>query len=195
MAPSVIEFHEETVRKLFALSKYDCCRANKATAAWGIETRVPFLDREFVDYAMSIDPADKLCQGDEIEKRILREAFRGFLPEEILWRQKEQFSDGVGYAWIECLKGHAEEQVTDEMMTVAAQRFPQRTPSSKEGYLYRTIFDGIFKNPTACLTVPVGPSIACSTPTAFRWSQEFAKMNDPSGRAVRGVHLAAVTAI
>jgi len=195
MAPSVIEFHEETVRKLFALSKYDCCRANKATAAWGIETRVPFLDREFVDYAMSINPADKMCQGDEIEKRILREAFRGFLPEEILWRQKEQFSDGVGYAWIECLKGHAEEQVTDEMMAGAAQRFPQRTPSSKEGYLYRTIFDGIFKNPTACLTVPVGPSIACSTPTAFRWSQEFAKMNDPSGRAVRGVHLAAVTAI
>src|SRR5229473_1129029 len=167
MAPTAKEFHEETVRKLFALSKYDCCRANKATAAWGLEARVPFLDKEFLDYAMSIDPADKMCPGQKIEKSILREAFRDFIPEEILWRQKEQFSDGVGYGWVDCLKRQAEEKVTDEMMADVAQRFPQQTPTSKEGYLYRTIFDSIFKNPTACLTVPVGPSIACSTPTAF----------------------------
>src|SRR5205085_6742839 len=195
MAPTPKEFHEETVRKLSALGKYDCCRANKATAAWGLETRVPFLDKEFLDYAMSIDPAYKMCPGNKIEKRILREAFRDLLPEEILWRQKEQFSDGVGYGWVDCLKHDAEEKVTDEMMADVAQRFPQQTPSSKEEYLYRTIFDSIFKNPTACLTVPVGPSIACSTPTAFRWSLEFARMDDPSGRAVKGVHLYAIDTI
>ena len=194
MAPNVVEFHEETVRKLFALSKYDCCRANKATAAWGLEARVPFLDKEFLDYAMSIDPTDKMCPGNKIEKSILREAFQDYLPEEILWRQKEQFSDGVGYSWIDRLKQQAEEQVTDEMMVNVAERFPKQTPSSKEGYLYRTIFDSIFKNPTACLTVPVGPSIACSTPEAFRWSQQFAKMDDPSGRAVKGVHVDAYDA-
>ncbi|MGO9983500.1 MAG: asparagine synthase B [Rhodomicrobium sp.] len=194
MAPGAKEFHEETVRKLFALSKYDCCRANKATAAWGIEARVPFLDREFLDYAMSIDPADKMCPGKTIEKRILREAFQDLLPDEILWRQKEQFSDGVGYAWIDSLKQQAEEQVSDEMMAQAPERFPRQTPTSKEGYLYRTIFDSIFKNPTACLTVPVGPSVACSTAEAFRWSQEFAKRDDPSGRAVTGVHQEAYNA-
>lgn len=192
MAPTAEEFHQETVRKLFALSKYDCCRANKATAAWGVEARVPFLDKEFLDYAMSIDPTDKMCPGKKIEKRILRLAFRDYLPEEILWRQKEQFSDGVGYGWIDCLKRHAEEKVTDQMMVDASRRFPQQTPTSREGYWYRTMFDSIFKNPTACLTVPVGPSIACSTPTAFRWSQDFAKRNDPSGRAVRGVHMHAI---
>jgi len=194
MAPTAKDFHEETVRKLFMLSKYDCCRANKATAAWGVEARVPFLHKEFLDYAMSIDPADKMCPGRKIEKSILREAFQDLLPEEILWRQKEQFSDGVGYGWIDCLKQQAEEQVTDEMMAHAAERFPQQTPSSKEGYLYRSIFDKFFKNPTACLAVPVGPSIACSTPEAFRWSQEFAKRDDPSGRAVKGVHLDAYDA-
>jgi len=195
MAPTAEEFHEETVRKLFALSKYDCCRANKATAAWGLEARVPFLDKEFLDYAMSIDPTEKMCPGKKVEKSILREAFQDFLPDEVLWRQKEQFSDGVGYGWIDSLKRQAEEQVTDEMMAHVAQRFPQQTPTSKEGYLYRTIFDSFFKNPTACLTVPVGPSIACSTPAAFRWSQEFAKMDDPSGRAVKGVHLDAVDTV
>ena len=195
MAPTAKEFHEETVRKLFALSKYDCCRANKATAAWGLEARVPFLDKEFLDYAMSIDPTDKMCPGKKVEKSILREAFRDFLPDEILWRQKEQFSDGVGYGWIDCLKLQAEERVTNEMMADVAQRFPQQTPTSKEGYLYRTIFDRIFKNPAACLTVPVGPSIACSTPAAFRWSQEFATMDDPSGRAVKGVHLDAISTV
>jgi asparagine synthase (glutamine-hydrolysing) len=195
MAPTAKEFHEETVRKLFALSKYDCCRANKAPAAWGVEARVPFLDKEFLEYAMSIDPADKMCPGKTIEKRILREAFRGLLPEEILWRQKEQFSDGVGYGWIDALKKQAEQQISDELMDAAAQRFPKQTPTSKEGYLYRTIFDGYFRNPTACLTVPVGPSIACSTPTAFRWSQDFAAMNDPSGRAVKGIHEHAIKSV
>lgn len=194
LAPTAKEFHEETVRKLFALSKYDCCRANKAMAAWGVEARVPFLDKEFLEYAMLIDPADKMCAGSKIEKQILREAFRDLLPAEILWRQKEQFSDGVGYGWIDSLKRHAAKTVTDQMMAEVAERFPQQTPTSKEGYLYRTMFDETFKNPTACLNVPVGPSIACSTPTAFRWSQQFAKMDDPSGRAVKGVHIHAVDA-
>ena len=126
MAPTAKEFHDETVRKLFALSKYDCCRANKATAAWGVEARVPFLDKEFLDYAMSIDPADKMCPGAKIEKSILREAFKELLPKEILWRQKEQFSDGVGYGWIDCLKRHAEDSVTDQMMADVAKRFPQQ---------------------------------------------------------------------
>jgi len=195
MAPTPQEFHEETVRKLLALSKYDCLRANKATAAWGVETRVPFLDKEFLDYAMSIDPKEKVCSGGRAEKYILRKAFEGFIPDEILWRQKEQFSDGVGYGWIDHLKQQAEQAVTDGMMAEAQQRFPQQTPSSKEAYLYRTIFDAWFKNPTAALTVPVGPSIACSTPTAFRWSQEFARMNDPSGRAVKSIHKNAVAAV
>jgi asparagine synthase (glutamine-hydrolysing) len=193
MAPDAKEFHEETVRKLFALSKYDCLRANKATAAWGLEARVPFLDKDFMEYAMSIDPKDKMCTGKVIEKRILREAFRDLLPKEVLWRQKEQFSDGVGYGWIDHLKSHAEQMVTDEMMMHAKERFPEQTPTSKEQYHYRTIFDELFKGKSAASTVPVGPSIACSTPTAFRWSKEFQKMDDPSGRAIRGVHEKAVS--
>ncbi len=184
MAPNAKEFHEETVRKLFALSKFDCLRANKATAAWGVETRVPFLDKEFLEYTMSIDPVEKLCPGPKIEKEILRKAFRGCLPDEILWRQKEQFSDGVGYSWIAALKQRAEEIVTDEMLASAGQRFPIGTPATKEAYMYREIFSKVFQNKTAALTVPTGPSIACSTPTAFRWSKEFEKTNDPSGRAV-----------
>ncbi|MBI4406839.1 asparagine synthase B [Candidatus Micrarchaeota archaeon] len=183
MAPNAKEFHEETVRKLFALSKFDCLRANKSTAAWGVETRVPFLDREFLEYAMSIDPVEKLCPGSKIEKEILRRQFRGTLPDDILWRQKEQFGDGVGYAWIAALKQKAEKIVTDEMLAHAGQRFPVGTPATKEAYMYRGIFDELFQNKTAALTVPVGPSIACSTPTAFRWSKEF-EINDPSGRAV-----------
>jgi asparagine synthase (glutamine-hydrolysing) len=170
------------------LSKYDCLRANKATAAWGLETRVPFLDKEFLDVAMNIDPKDKMCPGKKIEKDILRKAFEGYLPEHILWRQKEQFSDGVGYSWIDTLKKQAEEKVTDDMLKDAKERFSLQTPSSKEEYLYREIFESFFPNPTAALTVPIGPTIACSTPTAFRWSQEFAAMNDPSGRAVKGIH-------
>jgi len=188
MAPSAKEFHEETVRKLFALSKYDCLRANKSTAAWGLETRVPFLDKEFLDYAMSIDPKDKMCPGKEVEKKILRQAFEGLIPKEILWRQKEQFSDGVGYGWIDYLKKYTEEHVTNEMMKDVEKKFPQSTPNSKEQYYYRTIFDELFHSKSAALTVPVGPSIACSSPTAFRWSKEFEKMNDPSGRAVQSVH-------
>ena len=190
MAPDAKEFHEECVRKLLLLSKYDCLRANKSTAAWGVEVRVPFLDKEFLEYAMSIDPQEKMCPGSKIEKEVLRQAFTGQLPEEILWRQKEQFSDGVGYSWIDQLKKRAEELVTDEMMASAASRFPQQTPLTKEEYCYREIFDSLFKSPAAALTVPVGPSIACSTPTALRWSKEFQGRADPSGRAIHSVHCA-----
>jgi asparagine synthase (glutamine-hydrolysing) len=184
-APNEQEFYEETVRKLFMLSKYDCLRANKATAAWGVETRVPFLDKEFLDFAMNFDPKEKMCPGDKIEKYVLRKAFEGYIPDEILWRQKEQFSDGVGYGWIDYLKQHAESAVSDAMMANAKTRFPTQTPMSKEEYFYREIFDSYFNSPSAALTVPVGPTIACSTPTAFRWSKEFAKQADPSGRSVK----------
>ncbi len=184
-APNKQEFYEETIRKLFMLSKYDCLRANKATAAWGVETRVPFLDRDFLDFAMSFDPEEKMCTGDKIEKYVLRKAFDGYIPDEILWRQKEQFSDGVGYGWINFLKKHAEASVTDEMMANAKTRFPVQTPQSKEEYYYRQIFDSFFPCAAAALTVPVGPTIACSTPTAFRWSKEFAKTPDPSGRSIK----------
>ncbi len=184
-APNAQEFYEETVRKLFMLSKYDCLRANKSTAAWGVETRVPFLDKEFLDFAMSFDPEEKMCSGDKIEKYVLRKTFEGYIPDEILWRQKEQFSDGVGYGWIDYLKKYVERAVTDEMMADVKIKFPEQTPSTKEEYFYRQIFDNYFTSPTAALTVPVGPTIACSTPTAFRWSKEFAKMADPSGRSVK----------
>jgi asparagine synthase (glutamine-hydrolysing) len=187
-APNNKEFYEETVRKLSLLSKYDCLRANKATAAWGVETRVPFLDKEFLDFAMGFDPSEKMCSDDKIEKYVLRKAFEGYVPDEVLWRQKEQFSDGVGYNWIDYLKKYAESAVTDEMMANKKNRFPKQAPSSKEEYYYRTIFDRYFPSPAAALTVPVGPTIACSTPTAFRWSKEFAKMADPSGRSVKDVH-------
>lgn len=185
MAPSPEELHKETTLKLSLLSKYDCLRTNKSMMAWGVEARVPFLDKEFLDVAMGIDPSEKMCPGKKIEKELLRKAFVGYLPEEILWRQKEQFSDGVGYSWIDSLKKYAEQKVSDEMLRKAAERFPLHTPLSKEEYLYREMFDGIFRSPSAALTVPVGPTIACSTPTAFRWSKEFAEMSDPSGRAVR----------
>lgn len=192
MAPDAQEFQEECVRKLSLLSKYDCLRANKSTAAWGVEVRVPFLDKEFMEYAMGIDPQDKMCPGKTMEKSILRKAFSGSLPDEILWRQKEQFSDGVGYSWIDYLKKQAEELVSDTMLQEAAQRFPVKTPLTKEEYCYREIFDSLFHSPGAVLTVPVGPSIACSTPTALRWSKEFQSRADPSGRAVFGVHLKAL---
>jgi asparagine synthase (glutamine-hydrolysing) len=184
-APNKQEFYEETIRKLFMLSKYDCLRANKATAAWGVETRVPFLDKDFLDFAMGFDPEEKMCTGDKIEKYVLRKAFEGYIPGEILWRQKEQFSDGVGYGWIDYLKKHAENAATDEMMAKAKTKFPLQTPSTKEEYYYRQIFDSYFTCPNAALTVPIGPTIACSTPTAFRWSEEFAKRGDPSGRSVK----------
>ena len=188
MAPDDREFHDELVRKLDALHLYDCARANKAMAAWGVEARVPFLDREFIDAAMRTAPAAKRPGAGRIEKAILREAGRGLLPDAILWRQKEQFSDGVGYGWIDALKVHAEAGVSDAQMAMAARRYPVNTPASKEAYLYRSIFERHFAGEAAARLVPGGPSIACSTPTAFRWSQAFAGMNDPSGRAVAAVH-------
>ena len=188
MAPDDREFHDELVRKLDALHLYDCARANKAMAAWGVEARVPFLDREFIDAAMRTAPAAKRPGAGRIEKAILREAGRGLLPDAILWRQKEQFSDGVGYGWIDALKAHAEAAVSDAQMAMAARRYPVNTPTSKEAYLYRSIFERHFAGEAAARLVPGGPSIACSTPTAFRWSQAFAGMNDPSGRAVAAVH-------
>ncbi len=291
MAPSAQEFHEETVRKLQKLSKFDCLRANKSMAAWGVEARVPYLGKDFLDYAMGIDPKDKMCgqiigEGEEEEveggrrqakglrpsssqetceegryqdasaasvsevhcdrglplsktavfgtlrqrkaagmshldstaksepiapraapapprpttskpqykpeKYILRKAFEGYLPDQILWRQKEQFSDGVGYSWIDSLKAYAEEKISQEMFEKAAERFPIHTPTTKEAYLYRMIFEELFPSETAALTVEYGPSIACSTPTAYRWSKQFQGMADPSGRAVK-VHQQAVT--
>ncbi len=187
-APNAEEFHAETVRKLDALSKYDCLRANKSMAAWGVEARVPFLDREFLDVAMAFDPRHKMITGGRIEKHVLRAAFDGMLPDAILWRQKEQFSDGVGYSWIDSLKEHAEGRVSDDELGRAHFRFPRNTPATKEAYLYRRIFESHFPgdDPVAC--VPEGPSIACSTPTALAWEASFRDLADPSGRAVRGIH-------
>jgi asparagine synthase (glutamine-hydrolysing) len=187
-APNAREFHEETVRKLDSLYKYDCLRANKSSAAWGIEIRVPFLDREFLDVAMSIDPHEKMVGPGKMEKHILRKAFESDLPKEIAWRQKEQFSDGVGYLWIDSLKAHAESRVTDAQMEKARFRFPIHTPGTKEAYLYREIFESHFPGSSAVACVPGGPSIACSTPTAIAWDASFAQNADPSGRAVLGVH-------
>ena len=185
MAPSKEELHEETVRKLQKLSKYDCLRANKSMAAWGIEARVPFLGKDFLDYAMSFDPKDKMCIDGKMEKYVLRKAFEGYIPDSVLWRQKEQFSDGVGYSWIDSLKEIAAAKVSDEMMTAAASKFPIQPPDTKEGYLYREIFEDFFPSESAALTVESGPSIACSSPTAYRWSKQFEGMADPSGRAVK----------
>ncbi|AZI22324.1 asparagine synthase B [Chryseobacterium taklimakanense] len=189
-APNAKEFHEETVRKLSKLHLYDCLRANKALMSWGIEGRVPFLDKEFMDVAMTINPKDKMVDKAEgkIEKWVLRKAFDDLLPESVAWRQKEQFSDGVGYSWIDSLKEVAEKEVTDEMMANAKFRFPVNTPQNKEEYRYRTIFEEHFPSETAALTVPSVPSVACSTPIALEWDEAFKKMNDPSGRAVLSVH-------
>ncbi|MGW0042825.1 asparagine synthase-related protein, partial [Rhodococcus sp. NPDC003348] len=187
-APSAEAFHEETVRKIDALHYYDCLRANKSMMAWGVEARVPFLDLDFLDTAMSVDARHKMAGGGRIEKHLMREAFVGALPDEILWRQKEQFSDGVGYGWIDGLKDHAEIMVTDEDFATASERFPHNTPASKEAFLYRTIFERHYAGAAPAATVPGGKSIACSTPAALEWDPEFAAMADPSGRAVRGVH-------
>ena len=187
-APDWRAFHEETVRKLDQLHKYDCLRANKSMAAWGVEARVPFLDREFLDVAMALDPEAKRPAEGRMEKDILRRAFEGLLPDEILWRQKEQFSDGVGYGWIDGLRALAEEEVGDGQLARAAARFPTNPPLTKEAYLYRSIFTRHFPGEPAARTVPEGPSIACSTPAAIAWDPEFAALADPSGRAVRGVH-------
>ncbi len=187
-APNAKEFHEETVRKLDQLHLYDCLRANKSLAAWGVEGRVPFLDKEFVDIAMRLNPKDKMCGNGKIEKHILRQAFESYLPKEIIWRQKEQFSDGVGYSWIDSLRDYAETEVTDQMFAQAQSRFPLNTPLTKEAYLYRSIFEELFPLSSAIMTVPYGKSVACSTPKAIEWDEHFKNMADPSGRAVEGVH-------
>ncbi len=187
-APSARAFHEETVRKLDQLHLFDCLRANKSMAAWGVEARVPFLDVEFLDVAMSMDAEQKLCGGGRIEKHALRIAFEGALPDSVLWRQKEQFSDGVGYSWIDSLKAHADAHVTDGEFVRASARFPHNTPASKEAYFYRGIFESHYPGDPAAALVPGGKSIACSTPAALEWDATFAAMADPSGRAVRGVH-------
>ncbi|WP_137874963.1 asparagine synthase B [Rhodococcus sp. Q] len=187
-APSAEAFHEETVRKIDALHNYDCLRANKAMMAWGVEARVPFLDLEFLDTAMGMDAQYKMAGEGRIEKAVIREAFDGALPDRILWRQKEQFSDGVGYGWIDGLKDHAEIVVSDTEFATAAERFPHNTPATKEAFLYRSIFELHFPGDACAASVPGGKSIACSTPAALEWDPEFAAMADPSGRAVRGVH-------
>ena len=187
-APNARAFHEETVRKLSKLYLYDCLRANKSLSAWGVEGRVPFLDKEFLDVAMRTNPEAKMCPGQTIEKKIVREAFADMLPEEVAWRQKEQFSDGVGYSWIDTLKKITSDQVSDEEMAHAAERFPINPPRNKEEYYYRSIFAEHFPSDSAALSVPSVPSVACSTAEALAWDEAFKNMNDPSGRAVAGVH-------
>ena len=187
-APTPQAFHEETVRKLSKLYLYDCLRANKSLSAWGVEGRVPFLDKEFLDVAMRTNPAAKMCKGKEIEKRIVREAFADMLPDAVAWRQKEQFSDGVGYSWIDTLKSITADMVSDEQMAHAAERFPINPPRNKEEYYYRTIFAEHFPSDSAALTVPSVPSVACSTAEALAWDAAFANVNEPSGRAVADVH-------
>lgn len=187
-APNAQAFHEETVRKLSKLYLYDCLRANKSLAAWGVEGRVPFLDKEFLDVAMRTNPEAKLCPGHTMEKKIMREAFADMLPPEVAWRQKEQFSDGVGYSWIDTLKEITADQVSDEQMAHAAERFPINPPRNKEEYYYRSIFAEHFPSDSAARTVPSVPSVACSTAEALAWDAAFKNMNDPSGRAVAGVH-------
>ncbi len=193
-APNAREFHEELVRKLDALNNYDCLRANKSMMAWGVEPRVPFLDRAFLDVAMRMDARHKMVDkaSGRIEKAVLREAFEGYLPREILWRQKEQFSDGVGYGWIDGLKAHAEAQVSDRELAAADKRFPYNPPQTKEAYYYRSLFEQFYPSPAAAETVPGGKSIACSSPAAIAWDASFATMADPSGRAVAGVHAQAL---
>lgn len=187
-APNPRAFHEETVRKLSKLYLYDCLRANKSLAAWGVEGRVPFLDKEFLDVAMRLNPRAKMCPGHEIEKKIVREAFSDMLPKDIVWRQKEQFSDGVGYSWIDTLKQMTAAAISDEQMAHAAERFPINPPMNKEEYYYRSIFEEHFPSRSAALSVPSVPSVACSTAEALAWDASFVGINDPSGRAVAGVH-------
>ena len=186
-APTAKDFHEETVRKLDKLHQYDCLRANKSLAAWGIEGRVPFLDKEFMDVAMRINPQDKMINKERMEKWVVRKAFEDYLPESVAWRQKEQFSDGVGYSWIDTLKEVVEAAVSDEQMANAHYRFPAQTPQNKEEFYYRSIFEEHFPSVAAALSVPSLPSVACSTPIALEWDEAFKNMNDPSGRAVAKV--------
>ncbi|KAG8488562.1 hypothetical protein CXB51_016296 [Gossypium anomalum] len=199
-APNKDEFHHETCRKIKALHQYDCLRANKSTSAWGLEARVPFLDKQFINVAMSIDPESKMIKKDEgrIEKWILRRAFddeeHPYLPKHILYRQKEQFSDGVGYSWIDGLKAHADQHVTNKMMRNASNIFPHNTPTTKEAYYYRMIFERFFPQNSARLTVPGGATVACSTAKAVEWDAAWKNNLDPSGRAALGVHLSAYNA-
>ena len=192
-APNREEFHRETIRKISLLSKYDCLRANKSTAAWGVESREPFLDLDFLQVAMSIDPDEKMIREDRIEKHMLRKAFddplNPFLPHDVLWRQKEQFSDGVGYDWISGLKDLAEREVTQQEFESAGKTFAYNTPTTREAYFYRKLFHSHFPQDDAAVTVLSGPSIACSTPAAIQWDKEWKSQADPSGRAVRGVHV------
>jgi asparagine synthase (glutamine-hydrolysing) len=188
-APDAEAFHNETLRKISKLYLYDCLRANKSLASWGVEGRVPFLDKEFLDVAMRLNPESKMAPGNVIEKKILREAFEDLLPESVVWRQKEQFSDGVGYNWIDTLKKVAEEQVSDEQMAHAGERFQINTPRNKEEYHYRTIFEEYFPSDSAARSVPSVPSVACSTAEALAWDKAFSNMNEPSGRAIKDVHV------
>ena len=189
-APNAKEFHEETVRKLDRLHMFDCARANKATSAWGVEARVPFLDKNFIDVAMRLNPQDKMCLDGKMEKWILRKAFDNgeTLPAEVLWRQKEQFGDGVGYSWIDSIRDFVENEVTDQQLATAEFRFPVNTPDTKEGYYYRTIFESYFPQESAARCVPGGKSIACSTAEALEWDESFKNNADPSGRSMKGVH-------
>lgn len=187
-APNAKEFHEETVRKLDKLHLYDCLRANKSLAAWGVEGRVPFLDKEFMDVAMRLNPKDKMAGAGKMEKWVLRKAFEDYLPESVTWRQKEQFSDGVGYSWIDTLKARANAKISDQELANAKYRFPINPPKTKEEYLYRTIFTEHFPSDSAAATVPSDPSVACSTPIALEWDESFKKNADPSGRSVLSVH-------
>ena len=189
-APNAKEFHEETVRKLERLHMFDCARANKSTSAWGVEARVPFLDKEFIDVAMRLNPQDKMCLDGKMEKWILRKAFddNSYLPDEVLWRQKEQFGDGVGYSWIDSIRDFVETEVSDQQLANAAFRFPINTPDTKEGYFYRTIFEGYFPQESAAQCVPGGKSIACSTVEALEWDESFKNNADPSGRSMKDVH-------
>ena len=187
-APNAKEFHEETVRKLDKLHQYDCLRANKSLAAWGIEGRVPFLDKEFIDVAMNINPEDKMIKNGRIEKWVLREAFKDYLPESVLWRQKEQFSDGVGYSWIDSLKDLVSKEVSDHNLENASKIYPINTPRNKEEYYYRSIFNNHFPSDASAMSVPSVPSVACSTPQALEWDEAFKNMNDPSGRSISNIH-------
>ena len=187
-APSAEDFHEETVRKLKKLHMYDCLRANKSLAAWGVEGRVPFLDKEFIDVAMTLNPKDKMIDNQKMEKWILRKAFEDYLPDEILWRQKEQFSDGVGYSWIDSLKEYVSDLISDQEMADAKIKFPIKTPTTKEEYYYRSLFSEHFPSNTAAMSVPQEPSVACSTKIALEWDEAFKSVNEPSGRAISKVH-------
>ncbi len=189
-APNAKEFHEETVRKLDRLHMFDCARANKATSAWGVEARVPFLDKNFIDVAMRLNPQDTMCIDGKMEKWILRKAFddNTYLPDEVLWRQKEQFGDGVGYSWIDSIRDFVEAEVSDQQLANAEFRFPVNTPDTKEGYFYRTIFEGYFPQESAAKCVPGGKSIACSTVEALEWDESFKNNADPSGRSMKDVH-------